>query len=91
MTQQQRIDKELDSQMKRVLQKSIEHIETCKQFHKMMATLEGIYSDPANRTIESVEEFIEASKHSVSIGGPKYHSWQLEEWVEEIMINKSNQ
>lgn len=81
-SQETRINSNMDSQVKRLLAKAIEHEQTKKQFHKMMATLEGIYSDPANRTIEGVEEFIEASKHSVSIGGPKYHSWQLEQWVE---------
>lgn len=79
--QEQRINQQMDSQVKRVLNLAIQHEQTKSMFHKMMATLEGIYSDPENRTIESVEEFIEASKHSVSIGGPKYHDWKLEEWV----------
>lgn len=85
--QEQRINQQMDSQVKRLLAKAIEHEQTKKQFHKLMATLEGIYSDPANRTIEGVEEFIEASKHSVSIGGPKYHDWKIENWL-EIELNK---
>lgn len=81
--QESRINQQMDSQVKRTLARAIEYERTKTHFHKLMVTLQGIYANEDDRSVEGVEEFIEASLHSVSIGGPKYHGWKLEEWIKE--------
>lgn len=81
--QEKRINQNLDSQVKRQLARAIEFESTKNHFHKMMAAMQVLLDNERNRDLETVEEFIEASKHSVSMGGQKYHSYSLEEWVTE--------